>query len=261
MLKGYFPDLCNCVDVVFQTESEGASDPVDFYDLVEYLSKNGKENSRRDSHLFRLRFYNTPDAPSSHFLESTDVNTDLTIFVAQQVQNTSLRSSTPLPSLQFLVRYNQLLFSADRISCMIDQLEQLVIDAAARPQKSVGILRLLTEGQIQALPDPSTDLHWGEYKGAIHEIFAQNAVRHPERQCVVETAHSSEATDRIFTYRDIHESSNILANYLIANNVNQGDVVTIYAYRGVDLVVAVMGILKAGAAFSVIGEINLRKHP
>jgi hypothetical protein len=28
----------------------------------------------------------------------------------------------------------------------------------------------------------------------------------------------------------------------------------IYAYRGVDLVIAIMGVLKAGATFSVIGK-------
>lgn len=33
----------------------------------------------------------------------------------------------------------------------------------------------------------------------------------------------------------------------------RGDVVMIYAYRGVDLVVGVMGVLAAGAAFSVVG--------
>jgi L-aminoadipate-semialdehyde dehydrogenase len=31
------------------------------------------------------------------------------------------------------------------------------------------------------------------------------------------------------------------------------DVVVIYAHRGVELVVAIMGTLKAGATFSVIG--------
>jgi hypothetical protein len=31
----------------------------------------------------------------------------------------------------------------------------------------------------------------------------------------------------------------------------------IYAYRGVDLVIAIMGVLKAGATFSVIGKFDL----
>jgi L-aminoadipate-semialdehyde dehydrogenase len=39
---------------------------------------------------------------------------------------------------------------------------------------------------------------------------------------------------------------------LIASGIERGDVVMVYAYRGVDLVVAVVGVLKAGATFSVI---------
>jgi L-aminoadipate-semialdehyde dehydrogenase len=172
--------------------------------------------------------------------------------VALEPTNPSLRSATPLPALKLLVHYNQLLFSAERVSCIIDQLAQIVIDAATNSDKSVGSLRLLTEKQLQLLPDPSTDLHWGAFGGAIHEIFSKNAIQHPKRPCVVETA-SSGASDRVYTYRQIHESSNVLAHYLIAQGIAPGDVVMVYAHRGVDLVVAVMGTLKAGATFSVIG--------
>jgi L-aminoadipate-semialdehyde dehydrogenase len=174
--------------------------------------------------------------------------------VALEPTNPSLRSASPLPPLKLLVRYNQLLFSADRVSCIIDQLSQIVINASANPTKPVGTLRLLTQKQMQLLPDPSTDLHWGAFGGAIHEIFAKNAIQYPDRSCVIETAAFSGSTNRVFTYRHIHESSNVLAHYLIAKGIVRGDVVMIYAHRGVDLVVAVMGTLKAGATFSVIGS-------
>ena len=227
---------------------------MDFHVLVEYLAKSeSNKNKDCDSPLFHLRFYNTPDAPSSHFLASTEVNTDLTIFVALETTNTSLRSSSLLPSLKLLVRYNQLLFSADRVCYIIDQLAQIVIDAAENPEKPIGALRLLTNKQLHILPNSSTDLHWGDFKGAIHEIFAVNAVKHPERQCVVETSVSENSPTKVFSYRHIHEASNILAHYLVGQNVTRGDVVMVYAHRGVDLVVAVLGILKAGATFSVIG--------
>ncbi|KAK5710241.1 large subunit of alpha-aminoadipate reductase [Elasticomyces elasticus] len=100
-------------------------------------------------------------------------------------------------------------------------------------------------------PDPTADLHWSAYRGAIHEIFSNNANAHPDRVCVVETS-SSETRERTFTYRHINEASNVLAHYLVSNGVQRGEVVMVYAHRGVDLVVAVMGVLKAGATFSVI---------
>jgi len=100
-------------------------------------------------------------------------------------------------------------------------------------------------------PDPTSDLHWSDYRGAIHEIFAANAQKHPDRICVVETA-SSNSSKRIFTYKHINEASNVLAHHFVQSGIRRGDVIMVYAHRGVDLVVAVMGVLKAGATFSVI---------
>ncbi len=101
------------------------------------------------------------------------------------------------------------------------------------------------------LPDPTADLQWSAFRGAIHDIFTANAEAHPDRLCVVETA-SGSSPRREFTYRQINEASNILAHHLVQSGIERGDVVMSYSHRGVDLVVTVMGILKAGATFSVI---------
>jgi len=96
-------------------------------------------------------------------------------------------------------------------------------------------------------PDPTEDLHWGAWDKAIHEVFHENALKHPDRNCVVETSPWRE-----FSYRAIDQASNILAHHLVNAGVQRGEVVMLYSYRGVDLVVAIMGVLKAGATFSVI---------
>lgn len=101
------------------------------------------------------------------------------------------------------------------------------------------------------VPDPTQDLHWSAFRGAIQDIFAANAERHPDRLCVVETA-SGSSPRREFSYKQINEASNILAHHLVQSGIERGDVVMSYSHRGVDLVVTVMGILKAGATFSVI---------
>lgn len=101
------------------------------------------------------------------------------------------------------------------------------------------------------LPDPTRDLNWSAFRGPIHDIFAANAERHPDRLCIVETATPS-SPRREFTYGKINAASNMLAHHLLQSGVERGEVVMIYAHRGVDLVVAIMGVLKAGATFSVI---------
>ena len=79
------------------------------------------------------------------------------------------------------------------------------------------------------LPDPTADLHWLDFKGPIQDIFHQNATKHPQRPCVVETA-SESTSRREFTYGQIDQASNLLAYHLRQSGVVIGDVVMIYGW-------------------------------
>lgn len=107
------------------------------------------------------------------------------------------------------------------------------------------------ERSENVLPDPTADLHWSDFQGAIQDRFADNASKFPNRLCVVETA-SRTTPQREFTYRQIDEASNVIAHYFLQHGIEKGEVVMIYAYRGVDLCIAIMAVLKAGATFSVL---------
>jgi L-aminoadipate-semialdehyde dehydrogenase len=100
------------------------------------------------------------------------------------------------------------------------------------------------------LPDPTIELDWS-YIGAIHEIFHKNALKNPDAPCVTETA-SSTTPERRFSYKQIYEASNVLANQLHEAGITNGDVVMIFAYRSVELVIAFMGTLAAGATITVL---------
>lgn len=154
-------------------------------------------------------------------------------------------------SLQLTTRYNQRLFSSARISGILAQVAQFLDNAAQDPKLPIGSIEFITKQQKALLPNPTSDLGWSSFRGAIHDIFAANAERHPDRLCVVETSHE-ESPERKFTYQQIHHASNVLAHHLVDSGLERGDVVMIYSYRGVDLVVAVMGTLKAGGTFSVL---------
>lgn len=153
--------------------------------------------------------------------------------------------------LRLTARYNQRLVSSTRVAGILTQITSLVENAAADVENPVGGIVFATPAEQRLLPNPTSDLEWSSFRGAIHDIFAANAEAHPNRTCLVETK-SEESPERKFTYQQIHEASNILAHHLVQSGLERGDVVMIYSYRGVDLVVAVMGTLKAGGTFSVL---------
>lgn len=200
-----------------------------------------KSKSERPPVFFRFAAYDAP-ASSQEYPANTFDSTDLVINVAP---------SNSSPEVELGAYYNQRLFSSARIATILKQLVGIAGNAAANPEEAVGRIDMMTEDQRALLPDPTADLNWSKFRGAIHDIFADNADKHPEKLCVVETR-SSNSPHREFTYKQINEASNILGHHLVQSGIQRGEVVMVYAYRGVDLVVAVMGILKAGATFSVI---------
>ncbi|CCE73176.1 Piso0_000199 [Millerozyma farinosa CBS 7064] len=152
------------------------------------------------------------------------------------------------------IYYNSLLYKYDRIVILAEQLEKFLQTVVSNPEIEISKVSLITRSQTAVLPDPTTDLDWSGYRGAIHDIFMENAKKHPSRTCVVETKSflNPKSKTRTFTYQQINEASNVIGNYLKETGIKKGDIVAIYAFRGVDLMIAVMGVLKSGATFSVI---------
>lgn len=152
------------------------------------------------------------------------------------------------------IYYNSLLYKKSRIEYLAEQFTQVVNSVSSDRSQVISKISLITESQKSTLPDPTIDLDWSNFRGAIQDIFSDNAAKFPERTCVIETASFLDPAgkDRHFTYKQIDEASNIVGNYLVKTGIKRGDIVMIYAYRGVDLMISVMGVLKAGATFSVI---------
>lgn len=244
---------------VQQVEKQAEEDAVPFEAVAAALEANADaEIASRP--IFRVRFFDETDAPHATFVNATGPTSDLTITVglARGAPGTSTPASSRAsltPRIALRITYNALLFAPARISFITEQLSVLLRRVGASPVATIGAVPLLTPAQRAHLPDPAADLHWCDYKGAITDIFSQNARIYPDRPCVVQ--YTPERARIVHTYSTIRRASNILAHHLLQNGVQREEVVTVYAHRSVDLVIAVMAVLKAGATFSVIGEIGL----
>ncbi|WP_372404840.1 amino acid adenylation domain-containing protein [Streptomyces luteireticuli] len=77
---------------------------------------------------------------------------------------------------------------------------------------------------------------------AVHELFARQAARRPDGIAV-----EFEGTE--LSYAELDARANQLARHLIASGVERGDKVVVSVGRSPELMVALLGVLKAGAAF------------
>lgn len=243
---------------VQQVENEAEANAVPFDTLRRALNKGSEEAAP----LFRVRFFDETDqVKNPNFIRTTQLTSDLTIFVTRPPTTTTRTSLAPRISLRII--YNSLLFSQKRISYIIEQLSVLLRKVSLNPLAPVGSVPLLTPSQTSALPVPTVDLDWCGWKGAITDVFSSNARSYPDRPCVIQgipTVHRLEEVAQssvTYTYGQIRRAANALAHYLIAEGIQREEVVMVYAHRSVELVVAVMAVLKAGATFSVIGNVDL----
>lgn len=239
-------------------EREAENDAVQ-YDSVVHALHTGQEGT---TPLFRVRFFDETDESQTSFIRSTSLTTDLTIFVTRPPTTTH---SSLVPQITLRVAYNALLFLPQRIQLLLDQLSILLREVSTDPLRPIGSVPLLDDKQRTLLPDPAGDLHWCDWKGAITDVFSRNARAHPDKICVVQSVPAprlSDAQERVFyTYKDILAASNILAHHLLKGGIQREEVVMVYAYRSVEMVAAVMAILKAGAIFSVIGALWMSPSP
>ncbi|POV96943.1 hypothetical protein PSHT_14854 [Puccinia striiformis] len=245
---------------------EAEADHVPFDQLLKAIGQN--QTSPAESNyapLFRVRFLEATDPTGHDFVQSTALTTDLTIIVKsidhpQAASPTTPSSRQPLlpQALSLNVLYNSLLFSSNRIHTLLEQLSAIIIQASIQPDSCISTIPLTGPLQQPYLPDPCEDLHWTAWPGPITQIFARNSDQHPDKLCVIEhydgttPASNPKSLERSFTYSQIHHASNVLAHHLLQHGILPEEVVTVYSTRGVDLVIAIMGILKAGATFSVI---------
>ena len=239
---------------IMDQEVEATRDAVSMTLLVDHLKPEGP--------LFRVRFFDSTHVESD---PTTSLSTDLTLFLLASPSDTPA-TRTSIPPLYLRLAYNSLLFTQGRISALLESLLHLLTSAASHPPAHpLGSLPLRPPSQVGTLPDPTADLDWCGFVGAIPDIFSANAKAHPDRICMVQSEQEQGQSmmdgpsrgTKVYTYRQVDEASNVLAHSLLENGLERGEVVMVYAARSVEMVVCVMGILKAGGVFSVVGESSI----
>jgi amino acid adenylation domain-containing protein len=141
------------------------------------------------------------------------------------------------------IEYATDLFDPPTIVRFAGQWRELLAAAVERPDATLAALPLLAAGQRhQVLQEwNDTDRAWGD-DPALHQLFERQADLRPEAPagiCQGETV----------TYGELEARANRLAHRLRALGVRRGEPVGLWMERSLDLLAAVLGILKAGGLY------------
>ena len=145
--------------------------------------------------------------------------------------------------LRVELEYSTDLFEAGTIRRMLGHLELLFEGVLAAPGRRLSVIPLLSgEERRQVLADWNrTDRPYPGDRG-VHHLFEAQAAQHPGVTAV-------EAAGERLTYRELNGRANQLARFLRRQGMDRDARVAVALERSPDLVVAFLGVLKAGAAY------------
>ncbi|WP_425471110.1 amino acid adenylation domain-containing protein [Saccharothrix variisporea] len=163
----------------------------------------------------------------------------------EAVETTSFPlSATVYPSekLGVLLGYEPAMFDADTVARLGERLTALLLGLVADPERPVGRVPWLSDEELRQVLVEWNGSSTSTVTTTIPEVFAAQAARTPDAVAVTFGGTS-------LTYRELDERANRLAHHLVAAGAGPERLVALTFERSADLVVAVLGVLKSGAAY------------
>ena len=142
-----------------------------------------------------------------------------------------------------VLEYNSDLFVASGIERALSHYQTLLEGIIADPDCRIRDLPLMTQGEREQVL-----VEWNNTKSdyprqiCLHHLFEAQVERTPNRIALV-------YEQQQLSYRELNGRANKLARYLIAAGVRREGLVGISVERSIEMVVGLIGIMKAGAAY------------
>lgn len=140
-------------------------------------------------------------------------------------------------------KYNQDIFFKETIVSMKENFITLLNDIVSDPNRSVKTLNLLSDSSKEIILNVWNDTDTLTEKFIpVFQSFMKTAELYSENTACI-------SEDLKISYKELDESSGKLANYLIKKGVKSKDLICICMERSLEMVISIIGILKAGAAY------------
>ena len=141
------------------------------------------------------------------------------------------------------IAFDQQRFEPTTITRMLEHLQTLLKAIIAQPDRRISSLPLLTEAERQQIL-----VEWNRTERTIPAgtnvpgLFEERVALTPDAEALI-------FQEQTLSYDELNRRSNQLCHYLQAQGVGRGKMVGIYVGKSVEMIVALLGVLKSGAAY------------
>jgi amino acid adenylation domain-containing protein len=151
--------------------------------------------------------------------------------------------------IRLQIQYNRHRFEDATITRMLGHLQTLLENIAADPGQPLAAIPLLTAAERHQLL-----VEWNNTRAdypqdqCIHQIFEEQVARSPDAIAVVMPAIAQHPAENL-TYQELNRRANQLACQLQQRGVGPDTFVALCMERSIEMIVAILGILKAGGVY------------
>lgn len=145
--------------------------------------------------------------------------------------------------LNLLLKYNTDIYSNEQMIGLLSHLEKLMASVARDPKQSLAAIDILSK----------------EDRHLLLNTFNDTLVDYPKEKTLVSLFEERVAispgdialrqSEWEMTYSELNDRSNQLADYLVGQGVKKGDNVALLVSRSFEMIISMLGILKAGCAY------------
>ncbi|MET8228344.1 amino acid adenylation domain-containing protein [Streptomyces sp. NPDC005301] len=146
------------------------------------------------------------------------------------------------PQLQLVLQYQKDLLDQESAADIVARFVRVLEQVAAAPETPIGAIDVLGEDEHDRLVRQINDTARPVAATTLPGAFEAQVIRTPDRVAVI-------AEQETMTYAELNRRANCLAHWLIDQGAGPEQLVAVKIPRSVDLLVAVYGVVKAGAAY------------
>ncbi|WP_156743992.1 condensation domain-containing protein, partial [Mycobacterium sp. 1164985.4] len=154
-------------------------------------------------------------------------------------------AATPGRELNLTFEFDTEVFEAVGIEALIERLGRVLVALTTDPERrlsSVDLLDELEQAQLDEVGNRAVLTRMAGPLVSIPELFAAQVARAPEAVAMC-------CGERTWSYRELDSAANRLAHLLVGHGVGPGERVALVLPRSGEAIVAILAVLKTGAAY------------
>jgi amino acid adenylation domain-containing protein len=145
-------------------------------------------------------------------------------------------------TLEASIQYNIDLYDENSIIHLVSHYQNLLADLMAKSDRPLAELEMLTQSERQRILIDWNDLKAEFPQVCIHDLISEQVEKNMDALAV-------ECNCKALTYAQLENEANRLANYLTDSGVEAGTRIGIYLPRSERIIITLLAVLKAGAAY------------